>query len=54
MRRTIIRSEVTEQLLALGVKPGDVLLTNCMTPPIFRMNYGTRCTALSVLIRSPS
>jgi aminoglycoside 3-N-acetyltransferase len=42
MRRTITRSEVTEQLLALGVKPGDVLLAHTAFSKVSPVEGGPR------------
>lgn len=42
MRRTITRSEVTEQLLALGVKPGVVLLAHTAFSKVSPVEGGPR------------
>jgi aminoglycoside 3-N-acetyltransferase len=42
MRRTITRSEVTEQLLALGVKPGGVLLAHTAFSKVSPVEDGPR------------
>jgi aminoglycoside N3'-acetyltransferase len=42
MRRTITRSEVTEQLLALGVKSGDVLLAHTAFSKVSPVEGGPR------------
>ena len=42
MHRTITRSEVTEQLLALGVKPGDVLLAHTAFSKVSLVEGGPR------------
>jgi aminoglycoside N3'-acetyltransferase len=42
MRRTITRNEVTEQLLALGVKPGDALLAHTAFSKVSPVEGGPR------------